>query len=234
MNNSCQRIAGGLLLACILCACGSASPTISDRAASITAAALTAARVSTTAAPSPTLFLSPTPELSPTVSPTGPASPTKTQAPVIQGPVCDNAAYVSDVTIPDGTAIDPGDEFNKTWKLKNTGTCEWSLSYAIAFVSGNAMDGVKTLLTESIAAGEAVEITVKMAAPKTPGTYTGYWRMQNASGAFFGELVYVQIKVPGGEGTVTVTPAATNTGPAATDTPTPLPTDTPTAGATKE
>ena len=205
MNKSRTFTAGAFLLAGILCACGSAPPTISDRAASITAAALTANRSPATVAPSPTPTLSPAPALSPTLTPTSPATAAKTNPPVIiQEPVCDNSAYVSDVTIPDGTAIDPGGVFDKTWKFRNTGTCEWSTSYTIEFVSGNAMDGVKTMLTANVEAGEEIDVTVKMAAPTEPGTYTGYWRLKNASGDFFGELVYVQIKVAGGTVTLAI------------------------------
>jgi hypothetical protein len=218
MNTTRSRLFGAALLAALLAACGSGTPTLSDREASITAAALTAARVVTTAAPSPTL--SPTPEATATISPTGPATRTATR-PVIVGPLCDDSAYVSDVTIPDGTVMDPGDEFVKTWKIKNTGTCEWTTSYAIAFVSGNAMDGKTTALEQSVEAGEEVEISVKLAAPEDPGTYTGYWRLQNASGAYFGQLVFVQIVVPGEGETPTVTPEETEEEPVATATPTP-------------
>ena len=36
---------------------------------------------------------------------------------------CNDAIYVSDVTIPDGTILAPGGEFKKTWQFQNTGTC---------------------------------------------------------------------------------------------------------------
>ena len=39
---------------------------------------------------------------------------------------CDNSAYVSDVTIPDGTEVAPGEAFTKTWALVNTGNCTWN------------------------------------------------------------------------------------------------------------
>ena len=39
---------------------------------------------------------------------------------------CDNADFVTDITIPDETVIEPGEDFTKTWRLKNTGTCPCS------------------------------------------------------------------------------------------------------------
>jgi hypothetical protein len=34
----------------------------------------------------------------------------------------DGSAFVTDVTVPDNTAYLPGASFNKTWRLRNTGT----------------------------------------------------------------------------------------------------------------
>ena len=49
--------------------------------------------------------------------------------------LCDAAAFVRDVTIPDGTIVEPGRDFTKTWRLKNVGTCSWTTAYALVFVS---------------------------------------------------------------------------------------------------
>jgi hypothetical protein len=85
------------------------------------------------------------------------------------------------------------------------------------------MDGSTTKLSDSVDAGDAVNVSVGMVAPKTAGTYTGYWRMQNAAGTFFGEPVFVKIVVSSGTVTVTPTPSPSNT-----FTPTEVPSDTPT------
>ncbi|RLC66117.1 MAG: hypothetical protein DRH97_07000 [Chloroflexi bacterium] len=69
--------------------------------------------------------------LTPTISPTI----TVTEEP------CDRAAYVKDVTIPDGTDLAPGDNFTKTWRLKNTGTCTWTSGYSLVFDHGDSMGG---------------------------------------------------------------------------------------------
>jgi len=79
-------------------------------------------------------------------------------------------------------------------------------------------------LADAVDPGDTIEISVGLAAPTTPGTYTGYWRLKNAGGSLFGELVYVQIVVPG-SGTATPTPAVSST-PTPEITNTPLPTAT--------
>src|SRR5258706_10212245 len=57
---------------------------------------------------------------------------------------CDWAAYVKDVTIPDGTIFAPGAQFTKTWRLQNIGTCTWTSSYTLVFSSGDSISGPAT------------------------------------------------------------------------------------------
>jgi len=117
---------------------------------------------------------------------------------------CDNADFVTDVTIPDGTVLDPGETFTKTWRLKNAGTCSWTPSYAIVFTNGDSMSGPATqALTANVNPGQTVDISVNLKAPSTPGNYTSYWKLRNAAGVLFA-TIYVDIKV-GGTGAFAVT-----------------------------
>jgi hypothetical protein len=129
---------------------------------------------------------------------------------------CDNSAYLSDVTIPDNTIITSGESFTKTWSLQNIGTCAWTTSYSIAYYSGNLMSGSATALSDAVSSGGSLNVSVGLVAPSTAGTYTGYWRLQNANGVSFGEAVYVQIVVSGS----TATPTATDVDESYTSTPT--------------
>jgi hypothetical protein len=124
------------------------------------------------------------------------------------GTGCNNSTYVSDVSIPDNTVLDPGKKFDKTWQLLNSGTCQWSTSYQLAFSDGDQMSGANTSITVPVPAGSVVDITVPMVAPQDSGTYKGNWQMQNDQGQFFGNIIYVQIKVGSGP---TDTPGATST-----------------------
>src|SRR5687767_9578254 len=53
--------------------------------------------------------------------------------------ICDAAQFVADVTVPDGKVYNAGDSFDKTWRLKNVGTCTWNGSYTLSFFSGEPM-----------------------------------------------------------------------------------------------
>ncbi len=116
-------------------------------------------------------------------------------------PNCDLAQFVKDVTIPDGTNVDAGDTFTKTWRLRNIGTCAWS-GYALVFDSGDAMSGASPISIGTVAPGQEVDVSVNLTAPSSNGSYRGYWRIRNASGVLIpvqggtqGKSFYVDIKV---------------------------------------
>ncbi len=146
----------------------------------------------------------------------------------IQG--CDNSVFLSDVTIPDNTVMSPGQSFTKTWAIQNTGTCTWSTSYQWKFASGDGMSGANAALPAPVAPGQQTQVSVNLTAPAQPGSYKGYWRMVNASGAFFGDSPWVLISVSGATATATgvsataisTTAATATTAPAATATATPI------------
>ena len=190
-----------IVFALVLSACSGEGESLADETTVngvYTQVALTLSAQPTVVTPTsaPTLTLVPTTTLIPTVLRTATSAPVSSSSG--GGAVgCDNSAYLSDVTIPDGTVITPGSTFTKTWSLQNTGSCEWTTSYSIVFYSGNAMSGVSTSLSEAVSSGGSASISVELTAPTTTGSYTGYWRLQNASEVSFGEAVYVQIVVSG-------------------------------------
>lgn len=149
--------------------------------------------------PTPTL----PPTNTPTVTPTPQiATPTATLPPASD---CDKAQFVTDVTIPDGTVLNGGQTFTKTWRLKNVGTCTWTPSYSVAFVGGNPMGAPASIsLSNNVVPNQTVDISVNMTAPTTPGVYEGYWMLRNPTGGFFGigsaanKPFWVEIVVPQG------------------------------------
>jgi len=166
-----------------------------------TAAALTVQAQLTQVAPFNTPTLSPPLPTNTVVTiPTAaPVIPTNT--PLVQPTaVCDQATFVNDVTIPDGTAMTPGTTFKKTWRLRNTGTCTWS-GYTLVFDSGEAMSPVIDTIG-TVAPGQEVDVSVSFTAPLTPGDYKSYWRLRNPSGVllpilngWLGKGFFVYIKI---------------------------------------
>jgi hypothetical protein len=126
-----------------------------------------------------------------------PIPPTATPIPI----PCDRASFVADVTVPDGSAISPGATFTKTWRLKNTGTCTWSTSYALIFVGGEQMKVSSQIpLSSEVVSGNTVDVSVTFTAPTSEGKYRSSWKIKNASGESFGtgarnSSFYVEIQV---------------------------------------
>ena len=119
--------------------------------------------------------------------------------------------FANDVSIPDNTAMKPGENFTKTWKVLNSGTCAWDAGFKFVFTGGEQMSGVTFTLPSAVAPNATLDISVAMIAPTKTGTLRGNWRMQTAGGQFFGDEVYVQIVVGGNAATGTSTTSSAST-----------------------
>jgi hypothetical protein len=122
---------------------------------------------------------------------------------------CYGLTFVSDVTIPDNTQMDPGETFTKTWKVQNSGSCAWEAGFKFQSSGGNGMGASALTLPSSVAAGATYDLSVPMTAPSTNGTARSNWRMSTAAGQFFGDEVYVQIVVGSASAAATNTTAPT-------------------------
>jgi hypothetical protein len=176
-----------------------------------TAAAETLNAMSTQGVATQTVAPSPTPTLLlPIKSPT--PFPTFTPVPPLQTITvttvtvtrCDAAAFVTDVTYPDGSLVGRGQTFTKTWRIKNIGTCTWTSGYELVFVSGERFGAKNAVaLPANIPPGKSVDISLQLTAPNQDGRFRGDWKLRNASGIQFGfgstgeAPIYVDVKVTG-------------------------------------
>jgi len=115
-------------------------------------------------------------------------------------PSSDNAAFVLDVTIPDGTVVSPGQSLHKVWRMRNTGTSTWGSGYEWVFISGEQMGAPSSVSVPSTSPGNTADIAVDMVAPNDPGAHCGTWRMRNPDRVFFGDQAWICVHVgtPGG------------------------------------
>ena len=164
-------------------------------------------------------------EVSPTADESGgddgPSEPAATETPEPPGCTFD-ASYVADVTVPDDTEFPPNTPLIKTWRVQNSGTCNWETGTQLVYVSDDPLGGPTAVDVPPTAAGANVDISVNFVSPSTYGTFRSNWQVRTADGTSVGDQIYVQIVVP--EPTV----APTDTPP-----PPPPPTNTP-AGPTYE
>jgi len=127
-----------------------------------------------------------------------PGGPTETPPPPVttEAGCTLDSQYVADVTIPDGTIMSPGAGFVKTWRIRNSGTCDWEAGYELVYVSGEHMGGPASVALSAVAAGSEVEVSVDLVAPNAYGTHKGTWRIHSAEGMVFGTDLTVVIVVP--------------------------------------
>jgi hypothetical protein len=224
---------------------GGGEPTIDSNAVSTSVAQTVEAELTQVSVSNPTNTLAPssTNPPPPTDVPVEEGSPTATgvgPAPPSDGALTNQARFIEDVTIPDGTLVVAGNIFTKTWRIQNIGSESWTTDYYFVFINGDRMEGQALTLTQEIAPGGIIDISVPMIAPLEAGTYFGYWMLQSPDteegddGPVFGiganasQALYVQINVilPTPTPTATLTPTAIPEGSTpepATHTPTPGP-----------
>ncbi len=129
----------------------------------------------------------PVPTPAPTTVPTAGPQPTTACA--------HDAAFVTDVTVPDGMPFLPNQAFDKTWRMKNTGNCAWTGQIQWVYVSGEAMATVKAVAAPNTPPGGTADFTIPMTAPSTLGRHQGNWRLRDERGALFGQTADVVIHV---------------------------------------
>lgn len=112
-----------------------------------------------------------------------PIPPTATAIPI----PCNQAGWVTDVTIPDGSTFVVSSSFVKTWRVRNTGSCTWGSGYTIVFINGDSMGAAASvMLPTSVQPGQTVDISVPMVAPANTGSFTGNWMLRSPNGTTFG------------------------------------------------
>lgn len=197
-----------ILLLVAACAPATAVPEFTpDVAAVRTSAASTVVSQFTLTAAAFTVTVPPPTAIPPTLGPTATATqPAVAQVTNAEGTtvaLCDKYSWdldTVDVNIPDNTTMSPGQEFVKTWKIKNIGSCTWGAGYTMVYSYGDdKMSGQPQAFGAAIEPGQEVDISVNFKAPDLPGTYTSYWTLQNPKGIAFqgneGKVLYVQIVV---------------------------------------
>ena len=135
-----------------------------------------------------------------TAEPEAEETPAAVQLP--NDPNCvDLVSFGADITVPDDTPFEIGDTFVKTWRIFNTGTCIWDESYALMFIEGDQMDAPdEVALTDRVASGDFIDVSVEMTAPTDLGIYRGDWQLRNPAGEPLGldgragESLWLQIE----------------------------------------
>ncbi len=179
------------------------SPTPAPATATSTLlATATLVNLNQTPLPSPTGIGNATATLPPGVPTLTPSIPTLVPtATFASGEICDAMLYGSplDMTIPDGTILEPGEDFYKIWRIQNNGICTWDDGYQLVVVSGkHTLDAANPAwrLDTLVSPGQIVDVGAHLTAPLAEGDdYETCFLMQNDRGVYFGGYLCVKIRV---------------------------------------
>ena len=106
-----------------------------------------------------------------------------------------NAIFISDLTLSDGSVVSPSQSLTKTWRMKNTGSSTWGSGYQLVFLRGDQMGAPSSINVSNTSPGQIVDLSVNITTPSTPGNYAGYWRLRNSQGTYFGPEIWVKITI---------------------------------------
>lgn len=118
------------------------------------------------------------------------------QRPTPTIPCVDGLVFVSDLTIPDGSSIQPGSSVDKRWEVENSGTCNWSEGYTLRLVAGDELGAQPDQPLIPARSSTKAVIRILFQAPPESGQYRSAWQAHNPTGDPFGDPIYMDIEVP--------------------------------------
>ncbi len=129
--------------------------------------------------------------VAPTAAPT--AVPPTGVPPTPTTPPCRYVATFISETVKDGTQLLPGQQFNKSWTVRNDGNCAWNRAFALMHIDGERMAPVAGIQVPDTPPGGTVALTVAMTAPGQPGPHGGRWQLRTPQSVAFGPYLSVNI-----------------------------------------
>ncbi|XP_060568887.1 next to BRCA1 gene 1 protein-like isoform X2 [Ruditapes philippinarum] len=105
-----------------------------------------------------------------------------------------NSVFVSEVTIPENTKMQPETKFVKTWRMKNDGDGVWSSTTKLKLQWGNIPTPCAEVNVPELKPGEEGNVSVDFVSPTQPGEYQSHWKLQE-NGMPFGARVWCTIIV---------------------------------------
>ncbi len=107
----------------------------------------------------------------------------------------DGLRFLGDLTVPDGTIVQPGEAIDKQWLVQNDGTCNWDVRYRLRLTGGPNLGAEAEQALYPARGGAQVALRILFTAPLEPGTYQSAWQAYDPRGQPFGDAVFISIVV---------------------------------------
>ena len=106
-----------------------------------------------------------------------------------------NLFFLEDITIPDGTQVQPQETLDKRWLVENNGTCNWDQRFSLRLIAGPEMGVNPPIALYPARSGSQAEIQIHFTAPQEPGIHRSAWQAADLQGNFFGDPIFIEINV---------------------------------------
>ncbi len=99
----------------------------------------------------------------------------------------DHARFTGE-TVLDGSQVDPGESFTKSWYIQNDGSLTWGADYALVMVQSSHPLGqslgepAQIPLPGTVLPGAEVKISIPLNAPQTEGIYSAVYELRDGAG----------------------------------------------------
>lgn len=103
--------------------------------------------------------------------------------------------FLEDLTIPDGTILEPGQSIDKRWLVENIGTCNWDERFSMHLIAGPPLNALEIQALYPARSGTQAVIRIRFTAPIEPGTYRSAWQAFSPQGESFGDMIYIDFSV---------------------------------------
>jgi hypothetical protein len=103
--------------------------------------------------------------------------------------------FLDDLTIPDGSEVEPGQKMVKRWLVKNSGSCNWDQTYSLLLISGLSLGAETDQQLYPARQNTESVVEIIFSAPDNPGRYNTWWQASDPDGNRFGDPIYMDIAV---------------------------------------
>jgi hypothetical protein len=148
------------------------------------------------------VFVPPTPvsAANPATTPSATGGPPAEDAgdpgqPSPTAPCQDNLVFRSDITIPDGTRVQPDSTLDKRWEVTNNGSCNWKETYRVRLIAGPDLGAQPEQSLYPARSGSQAVLRIVFKAPDEAGTYRSAWQAFNPQGEPFGDPFFIEVVV---------------------------------------
>lgn len=126
--------------------------------------------------------------------------------------VCNyDSDFVADITIPDGSLMNPGSSITKTWRIRNNGDCAWTEDFEWLQTDAPgyllAASPATINLPNSVPPGATLDISMTLTLDPSAELGTAYrprFQMRSPDGEFFGTRPFALVIASPGSGICTV------------------------------